>query len=1770
MVAPTLLYMVYAVCFVVFLGMMGRQTSSDMYAAAMHRFEASPFRQNPPRNLHDVRGSRQVYEWITNAFIPQLYRFAPTQFDSQNYCTESYQCTLGEGRTDSDAHCAGSLVAGRNNCPSYLGRGGSCCEPCTGPLCPNITVTTVEGDFLSTSQAPNLSGSCADTMPSWLQDLSQWTRPDARRLQAKQPNQVPFVFCPERMSPVPSSANVRTASEKHPFMLGNYNRVMMGRASLKRVKIIPHESKAFLNAYPMRMSSTRISAYSYSSNENTAAFGDPSKRSYSYGDGVGFNGAGGFIQFVDFDQQERVKEQFAILDRDYWFDLNQGSFALELMLFNGNVNKFLYVSFAFEHDFSGTTKVTVTAAPLELSLHDLSMPEAWLRFLLYITIVVLFCYFVKSEVEEFSADWTNYLSDFMTVVHVTSLAMTAYCIILYMSITLSYTYLHYEFREFEVKLTKHQEFEDLANLAINMEHFMATLSVTTFLICIRCISVMTTLIPQTGLVVNSVLHVKYNLTAFCTAFSVLMIAATITSYFFFGARVEAFSTITYSIITTIQMVMKDPICHVLQRGDEQMGYGYFIIFHLFFLIVQQSLLSILIGGYFTERSRIDKLRDADRYPMHRLSRKTSEFIRNNCTIITRCFLNLQQLIFGSPVGGSARVNHEQVAMLRDKRVTQPRMRTLVYEQKQEEETEQFDLLADLKFRTVPPFFPGGMMQFYVDFVTPGGPASDVAVQVGFRLLEIKTAAGPDRLKFRLYDEATDSVKHDPQKVLRDLKKLPLTLVFEGRAKPLTWECGFQMGFMTVFLVWALVVVRCTDSFQQHMVHEHALVSPQWYVSSPMRIKSFDNIASMGDVAKWVQVAVVDTEYGCSAEINGVACSTTGFGLNAKGGRKSWFLWRGLGEQGDLTKIMEEAAKVPPLYTMPLAAQGLSVGFVPLTPPVSLAGEGRYCGTEGLGNPDRCYCDGAVKFGYGVNWTAWKPTTLFALCSSKNFGDPLPGQTKICMCREDAAITERTVRLQNYNLGVMPHNHVRMTFQTPCFVDNKEDRWKYGVRWILDSVMSSDVTCADSACMQEEMEKRQVCLNDQGEVKGDNGKVRGEWSGINYTYSKVGSYAELGGFTVGFGNTQAEATVMSSILDRDQIFKRKAVSAVFELVTYNANFDLFAYVTIKFSVQSTGKLVKDMTSTVFPLRLFSMGSKGGSHAETILCWILFVLYMLCAVVFTIRVFRDLYIQSCISKALLSPSYQFLMDFFTEEWWSVVDILILILNIMIIETLFEFMLIESVASVRNGIKSWSGSYAFALKSDLNTVDRYREFARAASLYNRFNIVVSLNGLFLIIRSLKYFSGVMALRMILTAISRAIQELILVTTISFIVLGGFVLIFFIHFGVKFPLFGNSSDAFVNLFMFVLGRFGIDSLIRESPLFCLCFFPIFYMLFFLLLNMLLAAIVFSWKDVRRDAQEFSFSSALSTLRDSAPWHAQRTKDEKEDMNLTKLNVDFWQKLSILRFVNTLDELGKITVAKRSQPQLKGTEITEDGEDDRDEAEIENEEDIGFNFDSTEDQKKFLKVFRKAHMELASRMCRMGEPSKRDNGGGVGLDEHGGRQPKEEAALAKTDGHNGTIIGIVEDEQPDEQVEQIIAMLGRKLGETDHISSEIWLDALLTVLENRADTNSVSAIEKLQAFFLPMPMITPKKPQEWNAFKEKKVKLELRLDSFVKWLQEIARLQHLAYLKEMTESKERVLKQQSLVLTDYLETLDEQIKKIEEELQELEREKSRLSASRD
>jgi hypothetical protein len=453
------------------------------------------------------------------------------------------------------------------------------------------------------------------------------------------------------------------------------------------------------------------------------------------------------------------------------------------------------------------------------------------------------------------------------------------------------------------------------------------------------------------------------------------------------------------------------------------------------------------------------------------------------------------------------------------------------------------------------------------------------------------------------------------------------------------------------------------------------------------------------------------------------------------------------------------------------------------------------------------------------------------------------------------------------------------------------------------------------------------------------------------------------------------------------------------------------------------------------------------------------------------------------------------------------------------------------------------------DESRTDEFHNFSNAAYFFDRYNLFAAWSILFVAVRSIKFMVAMPQLRLVVLTLSTAFWELLAVLLILFLALFGFACMFFVRYGTRFTRYGDIVSSFCELFIFMCGVFETDDLLHSAPLFFVFTFPLVQIIFyFFLANMFLATIVYKWTDVRRDAQEDVGATLWNGFKDRC-FKESLVKNDDGD-NEMALDINFWQESAVLNYLSLFDETGAIRGLDRkaATPGSKQDGATpEDGETSLQPLQKDGEKDG-----------KMDKIFKKAHMEIASIMCR--RVKDKDTGYGVGMENNNESQQEE--------GEEKLMIGILTEDKTDRvdkgTAEKIKQDLREKLkpderhGHAD-VAQEIWLDALVSVLED------CGALKKVQEFFLPPPMIRPKSSQEWGKFDEKKTKMEKRLNLFLRLLREATRTAHYKYLKDSAKTKEKVMKQQSLVLADYLENLDKRIQELQQDIKYLERKNNEM-----
>jgi len=1715
-ILPTLLYLTYAGCFYLFCGLLGLDSSAEMFHSVTSRFTDTPWAQNPVKTVFDVRSGAEVFEWMQQVVLNQIYRGSFIgAIELPSSCTIATPCLIGEDVADVQDKCARYLSKGQVNCPSNLGV-NDCCEPCQDN-CEHIPIKTSISLLNASTSVDNLAANCMETLPSWLPLLRQWPQDaSAADFKIPDPSSDSFAFCPERISKLPQDRQADMLKRPPGIRIDRSNQLLMGRITLKRINMVEFESDRFNNAYRSHMEGGQLSADRSNANEDRNAFGSEVEMHQYQHDG-GYMDAGGFVQYLDFGEQEHsIRDAIARIHYDQWFDLRQGTFVLELLLWNGFYDRFLHLTFVFTHDFSGQTSMIVEAKPLNMVLLMDASSNIWiLRLVLELFIICLFFYFLKTEIDAMTADFKNYFSNFMLLLHIASLFLSFVSIIMFMVVVFSYDYQHIEFPLPRALADKIEFFDDVVHLAQLFDTLMRILAVNICIISTRCITLVAYLTPHSSVVFNTIVWARTDLISFVVMFLVIFIGFTFAMFYLLGTKSAMFGSWPKSFVGCLKMIMGVSNYDELNTGDAVFGDYFFFGFHLLFVIIQNMLLSIICRGYAIEKAKQSEPGQLDNYPLKRTLRALRANFREYTASLMRFFATAYAVLFTASGGGGAhRINEDQVNYLRDKRSSSNvRLRQVRYDRKQEDYSAPRLPVNDLVLKPMDPYYTRGMMHFYVAETKPDGPALERRVLKGFRLIGIKTGGmDQDRKEFRSEkkfkdDESKGGYGGKPEKILEGLiaELFPITLEFEGCVKPFSCECFGQILFIVSFTVFVVLSSRIAASYDLAAMSFASLERPQWTTYNPERLMNYSEVKSTDDIGMWTRYAAVDGLY---ADIRDIITQQQ---MDPLRPRPDFVLYAGV----------EGSERVGPYGGVGVktgAVDGLSIGYIPF-------------------DVQSEYFEQQRSF----NYTGRRPV------------------------------------LHERNIGFMPNNHVRATWQVACYIKNPSERFAAGTPQIISPVITNSPGCANDVCMQKMMNSDEICL-DVGGSKRDPRIKLGMWSKINYTYVEKGTFGELGGFAVGFGATLGEAQVVLRVMQKDQ-FVQDATSLVLEFVTYNGYVDLFTYTSVEFSVKATGIIDKSIYTSVFPLDIFSMGPGGlAQEGQKTMIIVFFVFYLVCFLGFVRYFLNDLWIQYRISREMKRNKALVIPDFFLEDWWNFTDVAIIVLNVCVLYNLSHFLMVEGI--IKYPIESWTLDFEFNRSTTIDTADPFENFALAGRYYSTYMGFCAISAWILYVRLVKYMTSVPQMRVIIATWASAFFEIVFMVIILVTMQLGFAWLFYFEYGMLFKRFGTFNGALTQLFLFICGKFLTEDLMHHSPIFFITCFSVYQFIFyFLLANMFLAAVTHQWKVTRQDAQDgrtWFRSFTESQWLASCPCAKRRRKesDVRSTKKLVMLDNMFWREHAVLNFLGDVNEKGQVSIDDKAGGRLQDKNRAMEG----------NEEfatgghhaphasasgsDGGEEAVSAEDHeaiKKLERIFKQAHMEMASMMCRhvdIQSGADVDQGAGVAMDLLD--QP-EAAAYTDDEGMpipEGSTVqhiqGIIEDEVPEDVAVQIRAKLEQGFKE-DYVLEEIWLDAVVTVLEE------CDVLGELQNLFRPATMIRPRTPQDVSNFYQKKVKMERRLELFLNMLREETKRRHYKYLKDSARTKVKVLKQQSLVLADYLEQLNARIKELQEEIKRLERRNAQM-----
>ncbi|CAD7940277.1 unnamed protein product, partial [Amoebophrya sp. A120] len=600
----TTLYLVFAFCFSLFnILQTSVSTSNEIYQSLVPRFIHTPWSIGPERYFDDIRTADDVYIWLRRVFTPAVYQGISVMNGDPTFCTKHSRCLMGQGPSITDDACHPFLHRGRQNCNLWMGTtgtpGAGCCEACenrtaTGgtayenDLCTGDTLVDFpQYDWKFDKRVDDLSLACAvpEDTPAYMNDFHAGLQGIAS-------------FCPELLSK-------KTGENQH-RRLQEFNQMLFVRFSLKRSKLQPFSNDRFSSSYKMvKVEPTGSVTNSDLTVEDTAVFAPTRKTPYTENDG--YANAGAFIEYLhpEFSFQRAQNLVLEMKQQNYFDQVKFSSLLAEVTFFNGNVDMFLHLAFAFEMQANGLVRASFSAVPFTLNLYA-NRAITYFRLFLELVVLVLFGFFVIDEYSNFADGPVKYLKKPLSWLAIISLGFTAITIIFYLVLVLSHDFAaltlplaHLE----DNRVITDEWIKQIKSLQFLSERAEAVAGVASVNICflfLRLLTLMSAVSPNLGLVLQSLGQGQASLACFFFLFLLLFCGFALSGYLQFGGSVEMFSTWYKAFLTCLRMTMGDFDFKELRSSAQTpvIAIAWFVIFMaIFALVLINMFLSIIVSSY---------------------------------------------------------------------------------------------------------------------------------------------------------------------------------------------------------------------------------------------------------------------------------------------------------------------------------------------------------------------------------------------------------------------------------------------------------------------------------------------------------------------------------------------------------------------------------------------------------------------------------------------------------------------------------------------------------------------------------------------------------------------------------------------------------------------------------------------------------------------------------------------------------------------------------------------------------------------------------------------------------------------------------------------------------------------------------------------------------------------------------------------------------------------------------------------------------------------
>lgn len=391
-----------------------------------------------------------------------------------------------------------------------------------------------------------------------------------------------------------------------PATVGSFNRIVLARFTFKRWAVVPTVGQ-FSSSTPNRLAGfTRsMSPFARSADEETTDLCRPGQNAssdscYTWQTEHAFDHAGGYVSFLDPMEGEQAYD--ALLDSMYEanaFDLRLGSFTVDFIVYNANVDMFVQFILYFTFDFAGNIEMTQIARSFNLNVFNTDVLLYLVFYIIRIACVVLLVIFLLIE---FRRMWDlGFFQHFRrqgAATDLVSITVSLGVFLSYWVIEQMPSFSQFQFEDLQHPDTRAGAYVSLCEVASSLQDQGLLIALNLLVVSLRTVSLVSGLHSNLGLILQ-VLHVSLpNFVAFFGMFMMLQAGFVLMSFFAFGSGYLGMSDIGLCIYKSFAMLTGDMVFDDIYRVDEILGTIYFFFFYiLFYLVLINIFVTLLMSGY---------------------------------------------------------------------------------------------------------------------------------------------------------------------------------------------------------------------------------------------------------------------------------------------------------------------------------------------------------------------------------------------------------------------------------------------------------------------------------------------------------------------------------------------------------------------------------------------------------------------------------------------------------------------------------------------------------------------------------------------------------------------------------------------------------------------------------------------------------------------------------------------------------------------------------------------------------------------------------------------------------------------------------------------------------------------------------------------------------------------------------------------------------------------------------------------------------------------